>query len=452
MEKSSFTVLITGANSGLGFSICCRLIDEFLYSRPQSQSLHLLFSTRSPRKSAETLTRLNAHLQKTLRKANTHEAPGLSKLIEARFKIEGVQCDLTKLLTVKALAEDLLRRSETLDVVIWNAGIAGWKGRNWPKAIWDVTTKWVEACTYPEYNIADVGLLADRQTQPTTRQEGAKGNAQAVTEDEPKLGQVFLANVFGHYMLTHWLSPLLTADSRIVWVSSVSAIARTFHVDDIQGLKSLTAYEGSKRLTDLLVLTSELPSTQPYLRSFLPASSPTTQSVKDEDRPKMILTHPGVVATSIAGLNFIMTGLMLITFYICRLLGSPWHPVDPYKGSISAVFAALAPPDQLLDYETRDGKGKWGSATSVFGDERVARTEVEGWHFCGLVGKMVAGAISTGNKMGGLLGGSVHRETDQERREQFEVDAITCWREMENLRVEWEKRLGPVRFEESEDS
>ena len=97
-------------------------------------------------------------------------------------------------------------------------------------------------------------------------------------------------------------------------------------------------------------------------------------------------THPGVVNTSISGLHWFISIFMVMGMYIARWVGSPWHSVTPYKGAVSAVFAVLAPPSQLSDREAREGKGKWGSSTDVFGNERVVRTEIEGWGYGGELG------------------------------------------------------------------
>jgi len=339
-------------------------------------------------------------------------------------KIEGVLVDLTRLLSVKALAKALLRRGQRLDSVICNAGVAGWKGVNYVKGVVDIAKNTVLATSQPTYMYSDIGLIAKPQLERRS-------------EEEPKLAEVFLANVLGHYMLVHWLAPLLTDDSRVIWLSSVSAKPEVFNPDDIQGLQSPVAYESSKRLTELLVLTSELPSTAPYTRTFFPTPA----------KPRMYLTHPGVCGTSISGINAFMAFWMVLAMYLSRLLGSPWHPVDPYKGAISAVFCALAPWEQLPELEEREGKGKWGSATDVWGDERVARTETEGWGFCGVPGKVPTGSV-VGKKGAGYL---VERETGKEEREKFEEDGRRVWREMEELRVEWEKRLGSVSIDAAED-
>lgn len=417
-------------HSGLGFAICCRTIDEFLHTRPQSESLHLLFSTRDTKKSDDTLKRLNAHFQKTLKAADAR-MPGASLLLEPRVKIEGVLADLTKLLTVKALAQQLLKRRQRLDGVVWNAGIAGFAGYNWFEAIWKMLTKPIEASTYPDFAKIDVGALAPRQLA---------GYGQVHTFEEPRLGQVFTANVFGHYMLTHWLSPLMGPETRIVWIDSVSATKDTFDVEDLQGFGATRPYEGSKRLTDLLVLSSELPSTEKYVDSFLPVSSPASSSQRPS-RPKMYLAHPGVAATGIAGLNAFMSIFMFMALYIVRWMGSPWHPIDPYKAAISAVYALISPDSQLPALEAAEGKAKWGSSCSVFGEERVARTEVDGWGYTGVVGaREPAGAVRA--KWPGYEG-----PVTEEGRKEFDGLGEKVWAKMEALRKQWEDRLGAIKID-----
>ena len=225
------------ASSGLGFAICCRLIDEFLFTRPQSQKLHVLYSTRDANKREGTLKRLNAHLQNTLKHANVERAPGLSLLLKGRIKLEGVLVDLTKLLTVKALAKQLLARRQMLDAVIWNAGIAGWSHLNYYQAIPALLKGLVQATTYPKFNVCDVGALTKPQLS---------GYGSVHMFPEPRLGQVFTSNVFGHYMLTHWLAPLMKTETRIVWITSISGTPETFDTADLQGIRAKEAYESSK--------------------------------------------------------------------------------------------------------------------------------------------------------------------------------------------------------------
>jgi 3-keto steroid reductase len=350
---------------------------------------------------------------------------GISLLLEKRVKVEGVLVDLAQLVTVKALAQQLVRRGQKLDAVVWNAGIGGWTGTNWPRAIWTLLTDMMQASTWPTYQNSEVGSLAKQKGIPASEK----------STPAPALGQVFAANVFGHYMLTHWLSSLFTSTSRIVWVGSVTALPHFFSLSDLQCLRTHDAYESSKRLTDLLVLTSDLPSTKPYTETFFSSNPP----------PKMYVTHPGILATSIAAVFWLIEPFMIGFFYLARWLGSPWHTVTAYKAAVSPCFCVLAPAAQLDDLEARDGKGKWGSAINSAGDERVARTETEGWGWSGRVGETPSGSVV--GKLGRWRNMKV---TGKEEREEFEVVGREAWKEMEALRVEWEAALGSVGQEMSE--
>jgi len=160
----------------------------------------------------------------------------------------------------------------------------------------------------------------------------------------------------------------------------------------------------------------------------------------------MYVTHPGILATSIAAVFWLLEPFMVGFFYLARWLGSPWHTVTPYKAAVSPCFCVLAPSSQLEDLEARDGKGKWGSAINPTGDERVARTETEGWGWSGKVEDVPVGSVT--GKHGRWRGMKV---TGKEEREEFEVTGQAAWREMETLRKEWEARLGLPDPKASED-
>ena len=84
--------------------------------------------------------------------------------------------------------------------------------------------------------------------------------------------------------------------------------------------------------------------------------------------------------------------------------------------------------------EEADGAAKWGSSVDRGGEERVTRTEVEGWGFGGRVGD--------GRGRGRKGRWRFARDLTEGEREEFEVLGRECWREIEALRVEWEGRLG----------
>ncbi|RMZ76182.1 hypothetical protein DV737_g4950, partial [Chaetothyriales sp. CBS 132003] len=281
--------------------------------------------------------------------------------VHGRIRLQAENVELTNLLSVRALAQKLLASDlPHLDAVICNAGIGGWIGLNWPQALWTVMLDIRRATTWPEYKL------------------GA-----------PLLGEVFCANVFGHYMLAHWLMPLLWAaptstPSKVVWVSSVEAGLRHYNADDHQGLRTDAAYEHSKRLTDLLALTAQ---DQPA----------TARQRRRLTRPWVLVTHPGVATTSIISLYWIVAQAYVLAIYLTRWVGGVC----------------------------------------------VRRTEAEGWGINGS-GKPYSetwwGGVSW---LGGGYNGRRSNAVDASKDdvENFITDGAEAWRKMEQLRAEWEARL-----------
>lgn len=306
---------------------------------------------------------------------------------------------------MQTLSEKLLKTLPRIDVVILNAGYGGYTAIDWPKAIWQILTDFPAAVTYPTYQIAGVGYTTKRQTESP--------------DDEPPLGQVFCSNVFGHYMLVSSLAPLLNQATpghlaprraRIIWISSLEASASAFSLRDIQGLASPNAYKSSKRLTDILALTS------PHPRA--PAD--------------MYLAHPGICATSFVPQHIILYYLMTLAFYLARWIGSPWHTVSPHKGACAPIWLSLALQEELDALEA-DGKSKWGSCVDVFGNERVTRTEVEGWGLRGRIERV--GAEQRRGRRSGVM------DLTEEERQGFVQLGTECWEQIEELREQWRGRL-----------
>ncbi|KAH0544553.1 hypothetical protein FGG08_001325 [Glutinoglossum americanum] len=421
-------VLVTGANSGLGFTTCCRLIDEFLDTRPGHESITLILTTRDSRKGDSTVSRLQKRADKLPKSKRQDGTTRVS------YKSEIVALD--SLLSVKRLSKKLLAELPKLDVVILNAGCGGWTGVDYWMATQQSMKGFVQSVTWPAFKLANIGVVTKPQL-PNTSTQGTTNTA---------LGEVFCINVFGHYLLSHNLAPLLSKAhhpsgnrGRIIWLSSIEteAVIDAFSIDDIQGLASPTPYEISKRLGDVLALTSSLPATKPWVDSFLlaPKSVPTPSGEEGipttESKPGMYVTHPGICSTDILPVHWILNLFKLLTFYIARWLGSPWHTIDAYKGACAPVWVALSPQAQLDSIEAKEGPGKWGSSTDIWGNERVRRTEVGGWGWGGIVGEEV--------QRGGRISGA--KALTREAREEFEVLGRECWRRMEGLREEWEERL-----------
>lgn len=342
-------------------------------------------------------------------------------MLQQRVQLRQERLDLLSLVSVQKLCKRLRDTIPKLDVAICNAGIGGWIGLNWPLAVFKILTSWKNATTYPTFKLSGIGSVAKPQI-PTEKKV-----------EEPALGEVFCANVFGHYLLGHYLAPLLSRHppsdntrGRIVWVSSLEAYEHTFSISDIQGIASPVPYESSKRLTDLLAVTSTLPSTSREVDQYLDVSAPSEKTTK----PRIYVSHPGICGTSIVPLHVILEYLMFAAMYLARWLGSQWHPVTAEKGAVAMVWLALAKQSTLDSMEQKEGVGKWGSATDFWGEERVERTEVDGWGWGGKIGEYARKGRNPYAK-----------DSTRESRETFEETGRKCWEEMERLRVEWEDRL-----------
>ncbi|KAJ5042961.1 uncharacterized protein L3040_004351 [Drepanopeziza brunnea f. sp. 'multigermtubi'] len=510
--------LVTGANSGLGFAIASRLIDEFFTSPSTTPNRHLILilCTRSPMKTRYTISRLRAHLRILVdhsqwakqQRAKAAEQGGEYRWEETvqRVHFLGVEVDLCDLRSVYRLADKLVNgtvgspdatlmdggklphgspgtasydpdmkqdrwalsqepgsigaqrswgwglsglRIPRLDAVILSAGIGGWVGLNWPLAVRTVMFDTVEAVTWPRYKVSSLGSLVKNPT-------GVKDEAsQPLLEnqekpDEPPLGEVFCANVFGHYILAHELMPLLsrtatpssTTSGKIIWVSSIEAVDDKFSIDDIQGLESAAPYEASKRLMDLLALTSSLPSVQRLASSYFDSSNTTTakKGTAEESgtliQPQIYLTHPGIFASEIMPLPSLLVLIYKLVFLFARWIGSPWHLIEPYKAAVAPVWLSLTHVEELNDAEGNGlKKAKWGSATDTGGGERVMKTEVPGWGWNGDVEDTAEIQKRKGRKRDAV-------DLTKERREEFEVLGGKCWAQMEELRKEWEGILG----------
>ncbi|KAH8904381.1 3-keto steroid reductase-like protein [Coniochaeta sp. PMI_546] len=455
-EKTLFA-LVTGANSGIGFGICQRLIDEFIASRSLDSHLILIPTARSSKKSEDTVNALRKYAAKTAETSKTLKSrlgPGYqASETTRRIHLLSVQLDLCNLPSIKKAADQLVNGTLTshsaddafqslvdvriprLDAVILNAGIGGWSGLDWALLAHNVFTEGiVQATTFPTFKAGIRGLTVNPIPE-----------SKADDKTSPTLGEVFCANVFGHYLFAHAILPLLSREpsstvppGRIIWESSVEPTWRNLSLSDFQGVKSKEAYESSKRLTDVLALTSSLPSVKPYSLGFL---SPPSSKDQRLTPPKIYLAHPGVVVSTIFPLNAFLFFWYRLVMYLSRLLGSPWHTVTAYKGACAMVWLALAGEDEIA---ARGGqKVKWGSSCDRWGNTSVKKTEVEGW---GWEGKVEDRDALAHDDSTGVLRKMVGRRSDavdltEEKRAQFEELGVECWKEMERLRAEWEGRM-----------
>lgn len=456
--------------SGLGFAICQRLISEFLETKSTSEDKLLLIpTTRSKSKADDTLRRLVLHLSQVCAALERHTRNrGIAAFLEEKIEIEPLLVDLNSIVSVHGAAKELNRRLKErglgLDVLLCNAGIGGWDGVDWWVLIKQIFTKGpYSMMSRPGYKIARPGRVTPRQlpsTSSSTKSGEGNGSVGMIQEEEPPVGEVFCANLFGHYLLGHWVTPSLLRvgekgdrRGRVIWVSTLEAYPSAFDINDLQGLTTAIPYESSKRLTDILALSSELPSTQPYVSSYFGIGSSTPvdkitvangpvdsdETDTDASRPKIYLSHPGICATPIMPIHPIMVCLQVLAFYLARLCGSYWHCISAWCGATAPTWLALAPQKLLDQLEGTDGKGKWGSTVDVWGRERAVRTEVQSWGWGGKVGEV---RLKTGRWDLWV--------NSEETLKSFEELGERAWREMEALRMEWEGRIEKAGLEDGE--
>ncbi|KAI0396589.1 hypothetical protein F5Y17DRAFT_418827 [Xylariaceae sp. FL0594] len=457
-----YTVLITGANSGVGVGIGQRVIDEFLSTRPPSAHLILIPTTRSKDKSREAVLALRKHLHQTAHTSERLRARAGANYdplsVVARVHILSAQVDLCDLRSIHAVAEQLVSGKVTdptgvlpdvriprLDAALFNAGLGGWEGLDWLEfGRQFLKVGLVQSTTFPSFKKALPAAILD--TKKLLGGEEPKSGS-----PPPPLAEVFCANIFGHYVLAHELLPLLSranaseTPGRVVWTSSIDAGADHLDFDDFQAAKYMAPYESSKRITDLLSLTADLPSVQEASASFF-ESGPSTEGMEDHKpkpvRPRFYLSHPGIVCTPMFPLNWFLFFWYWVVMHITRLAGSPWHVVEVYPAACATAWLALADQAEL------DALGaqhvKWGSSSSRTGTIAPKKTEVEGWAW---EGKIESEDDVRRDNAPGHLHKSKGRKWDarpltEKERARFEDDGRRCWVELERLRLAWDEALG----------
>ncbi|KAI1431436.1 hypothetical protein GGR50DRAFT_679585 [Xylaria sp. CBS 124048] len=452
-----YCVLLTGANSGVGLGIGQRIIDEFLTSRPPTAHLVLIPTTRSKTKSQVTVLTLREHLRRTAHTSKALRAragPNYDpQSVIARVHVLSIQVDLCDIRSIYAAADQLVHGKVTdptgviadvriprIDAALFNAGQGGWEGFDWLGFGLQIAAHGLlQSTTYPSFKRAlPKAVVLDSQ----------KLIGSDVPKSEPappELAEVFCANTFGHYVLAHELLPLLSranADEtpgRVVWTSSIDACRAHLDFDDFQARQYMAPYESSKRMTDLIALTSELPSVQKASASFFtPPSSSPALAVK----PRFYVSHPGIVCTPMFPLNWFLFFWYWVTMHISRFCGSPWHTIDIYTGACATTWLALADQSSLDSISAQ--KSKWGSSASRLGQSAPKKTEVEGWGWEGIIEDNEA--LKRDNAKG-VLRKSIGRKWDaapltEEQKVGFESDGRRCWGELEKLRLAWAAALG----------
>lgn len=317
-------ILITGANSGVGFGIVQQLIDQNSIQMSFGDlEVTLILTVRDQTKAESVSARLSPELLR----------------FKGCLKLEFVLMDLTSMKSIQAAVESIREKSQGhVDVVICNAGMAQFTKIDLWKATKQSLTHPIMAISEPDYKVQSIGGFS-----------------------EDGMGVTFQANFFGHYYLCGQLADTGTLKQRasiVIWMSSLEATRRALKSDDLQAISHQFAYESSKRITDVIwsVCNDESADRKVHIRQYL--------------------VHPGFCATNIIAdtmvplLTPVFNKLWTWTFYFARFCGSQFHTATAYNGAYAAATIAMKP-------EAYDATVKWGSAGLWDGTLCIVKTEYD---------------------------------------------------------------------------
>ncbi|KAL1721278.1 hypothetical protein EV715DRAFT_271244 [Schizophyllum commune] len=325
-EKFRPVVLVTGANGGVGFATCQRLIAQLLEDNPSDahprsdnptysvidapappyDGLTLIMACRR-RKNAEAA---REDLLKTLDELVERNPTERAKRFKEELKVDIVDLDLGSLASVFAVARVLKERYPYISHLIFNAGGASFVRIDYLRVVKQLFTRGLlDLVTHPDFNVENVG------------ETSADG-----------LGWVWQFNVFGHYVLARLLEPLLSSplypdNGRVIWTSSGEGDPKLFDLDDWQLTKTDRSYGSAKYQIQLVAGALD--------RRALDAH--------DAKRTRHLVSDPGVCYTKVAA---VLTNVVLETFqywlyYVARFFGSPVHTITAYRAAIANVHLAL---------------------------------------------------------------------------------------------------------------
>ncbi|KIJ21211.1 hypothetical protein PAXINDRAFT_160468 [Paxillus involutus ATCC 200175] len=325
-QTSRPIIIVTGANSGVGFGICHRLLLQLSAktsedARPKyafhnvspglegpeirCDGLTLIMACRSKQRAEVARTRLYDLVDEHVhRLKHSRDYDGHAEIFRKNLNIAIHTIDLSHIQSVFRFADEISHTYPYVSHLICNAGLACFARIDWLLAIWQLLTDWVSATTTARYLLQNTGDVS---------RDG--------------LGWVWQCNVFGHYVLFRALEPILakytnSTGSRVVWVSSHGASSEFYDPKDWQLVKTGHSYDCSKYQMNQVSLHLDREATH--------------NQVDGKPTVRHFTVLPGVAATNIAN-------ELLGKFTGARLLGSPYHTITAFNASISAVHLSLVP-------------------------------------------------------------------------------------------------------------
>ncbi|KAM7388488.1 hypothetical protein PAMP_024658 [Pampus punctatissimus] len=244
-----------------------------------------------------------------------------------------LQMDTSSITSVLSAAQEVKLRYNRLDYLYLNAGIM-------PNPQFDVKAFFKEPkLLYCLYCSNIITMFATG--------EGILTQKDGITHDG--LQEVFVTNLFGHFLLIRELEPILChagRTSQLIWTSSSNAHRSAFDLEDIQHQRGTQPYSSSKYASDLLSLALNTHYNKQGLYSSVIC-------------PGFVMTNLtyGILPSFPA---FLWTLLMPV-FWLIRMFTNTFT-LTPYNGAEALFWLFKQKPESL------DPQAKYHSLTSGLGN------------------------------------------------------------------------------------
>ncbi|KAM5530912.1 hypothetical protein V8D89_015444, partial [Ganoderma adspersum] len=355
--SKGLVIVVTGANGGVGFGICHRLLVQLSSPHPSDARPYfkvedragdaekhaildeyefdpdagatIVMACRDLRRAQDARTRLYGLLDEhvaTLLPGTKEYA--CASTFRKNVKLELETLDLSSVKSVLDFGRRASDKYEYISHLIFNAGTATYSHLDVFGFIMDLLRFPIHAVHHPRRNMQVNGVLS-----------------------KDNLGFAWQCNTFGHYVLYRSLQDLLLAytnftkrSARVLWMSSLDSEPVFDPKDDWQLTKTHHSYQASKYQIDLIA--SELEKRTVEAQETGRAST-LEETVAPHGEIHHIIISPGITSTNMSALlNIWIPGwryLMIAAFWIVRFLGAPHVLMSLFSAAVSAVHLALVP-------------------------------------------------------------------------------------------------------------
>ncbi|KAI8801787.1 hypothetical protein BJ742DRAFT_835537 [Cladochytrium replicatum] len=333
MSASPSVVVITGANSGCGYSLVELLIEKHLAALRPSQDGHLstthttpqiptiiVLACRSPKRANTALDTLISKYFVGQKARKAFPVRGLdddaAREEFAKKMLQLLIVDLSVPADVFRAAKELADRFEKIDALVMNAGVLHSEGIRVRWALYQLATR-------PDHVFRTGGDIVIQPVGETTPDSGGT------------LGEVFAANVLGHYILLREIEDLLSAaggSGKVLFNSSSTPVAESVDLNDFQALESHHPYEHSKRLMDLAFFALR--------QSYLKPSTTSPVHLRSTNAIHLVLCDPGALHSGITGTLGVPTWILFVVFVLLRFVASGLNFTG--RNGATSLFWALS--------------------------------------------------------------------------------------------------------------